>query len=164
MTGAKTLAKERALGADLDGLPHAEPWEHASVIGSLMFLVNTRSDIQFAMHQCARFTHNPKQSHTNAVKRIICCLKGTELEGGGDRALTFVVGGAQDIPFIEAMCNSDFAGLWNVENNLDPVSSKSRTGFVIFVGGCPVVWQSKLQGETALSTMDAEIVALSQCM
>lgn len=38
---------------------------------------------------------------------------------------------------------------------------KSRTGYVITFAGCPVVWQSKLQTETALSTMEAEIVALS---
>ena len=78
--------------------------------------------------------------------------------------MTFDIGDEKDISFIEAMCDSDFAGLWNVENNADPVSSKSRTGFAMFVGGCPVVWQSKLQGETALSTTEAEIVALSQCM
>ena len=38
---------------------------------------------------------------------------------------------------------------------------KSRTGFVITVSDCPVLWQSKLQTETALSTMEAEIVALA---
>ena len=51
-----------------------------------------------------------------------------------------------------------------MENNEDPVSSKSRTGFVIFVGNCPMIWQSKLQGETSLSTTEAEIVALSMSM
>ena len=71
LTGCRTPAKEKALGADLEGAPHSEPWECASVIGSLMFLVNTRCDIQFAVHQCARFTHNPKESHTNAIKKIM---------------------------------------------------------------------------------------------
>ena len=28
---------------------------------------------------------------------------------------------------------------------------------------CPIMWQSKLQSETALSTMDAEIIALAHC-
>ena len=60
--------------------------------------------------------------------------------------------------------DADFTGLWNVKNNKIPVSSRSRTGFVIFVGNCPVIWQSKLQGETALSTTEAEIVALSMSM
>ena len=43
----------------------------------------------------------------------------------------------------------------------DPACVKSRTGYVITFAGCPVVWQSKLQTETALSTMEAEVVALS---
>ncbi len=42
----------------------------------------------------------------------------------------------------------------------DPVCVKSRTGYVIMVANCPIMWQSKLQSETALSTMEAEIVAL----
>ena len=42
-----------------------------------------------------------------------------------------------------------------------PSTSKSRTGCVITVSGCPVLWFSKLQTETALSTMEAEYVALS---
>jgi hypothetical protein len=69
-----------------------------------------------------------------------------------------------EIHKIECYVDTDFAGLWNMENNEDSVSSKSRTGFVIFVGNCPVIWQSKLQGETALSTTEAEIVALSMSM
>jgi len=46
-----------------------------------MYLVNTRSDIQFAVHQCARFTHCPKVSHAEAVRRISRYLKGTCNEG-----------------------------------------------------------------------------------
>jgi hypothetical protein len=46
----------------------------------------------------------------------------------------------------------------------DPKSVKSRTGFVITLGGIPVSWHSKLQSETALSTMEAEYISLSQAM
>ena len=38
---------------------------------------------------------------------------------------------------------------------------KSRTGFVITFADCPVYWTSKLQTETALSTMESEINALA---
>ena len=41
---------------------------------------------------------------------------------------------------------------------------KSRTGYVLLFGGCPILWVSKLQTEIALSTMEAEYVALSQSM
>ncbi len=40
----------------------------------------------------------------------------------------------------------------------------SRTGFVICYAGCPVLWTSKLQTEIALSTAEAEYIALSTAM
>ncbi|KAL7477223.1 hypothetical protein ACHAW6_003036, partial [Cyclotella cf. meneghiniana] len=46
-------------------------------------------------------------------------------------------------------------------NSSDSSCIKSRTGFVITVANCPVLWQSKFQTETALSTMEAEIVELA---
>jgi hypothetical protein len=42
--------------------------------------------------------------------------------------------------------------------------AKSRSGFVIVFAGVPVMWQSKLQTETAFSTMEAEIIAPAACM
>ena len=51
--------------------------------------------------------------------------------------------------------------MYGHEEATDPASVKSRTGYVINVADCPVHWQSKLQTETALSTMEAEIVALA---
>ena len=37
------------------------PNSYASVIGMMFYLEsNTRSDISFAVHHCARFTHNTK--------------------------------------------------------------------------------------------------------
>jgi len=41
---------------------------------------------------------------------------------------------------------------------------KSRTSFVLLLGGCPLFWSSKLQTEIALSTTEAEYITLSQAM
>ena len=57
--------------------------------------------------------------------------------------------------------DADFAGLYGYEDSLDPVCVRSRTGFVINVANCPVLWISKLQTETALSTMEADINTLA---
>ena len=56
---------------------------------------------------------------------------------------------------------ADFAGLWNVEDSQDPVCVKSRTGYVITLANCPLVWASKLQTEIACSTLESEYIALS---
>jgi len=64
---------------------------------------------------------------------------------------------------IDAYPDADFAGMYGHEEHTDPACAKSRTGFIITFADCPVFWQSKLQTETALSTMEAEIIALSAC-
>ncbi|KAL7550667.1 hypothetical protein ACHAWF_013887 [Thalassiosira exigua] len=44
----------------------------------LSYLEHTRPDCTFAIHQCARYMFEPKQTHEAAVKCIIgCYLKGT---------------------------------------------------------------------------------------
>jgi hypothetical protein len=57
---------------DLDGPEFDEHWDYRSIIGKLNFLEkSTRPDIAYAVHQCARFSANPKKSHANAVKQIV---------------------------------------------------------------------------------------------
>ena len=65
---------------------------------------------------------------------------------------------------LDAYPDADFAGMYGHEKPTDPACAKSRSGFVIVFAGVPVLWQSKLQTETALSTMEAEIIALAACM
>jgi hypothetical protein len=46
------------------------------VIGMMMYLANnTRTDIAYAVHQTARFTHHPCHSHVVGVKKIAQYLK-----------------------------------------------------------------------------------------
>ena len=52
--------------------------------------------------------------------------------------------------------DTDFAGLWKHEDDQDPVCAKSRTGYVMNLGGCPLHWVSKLQIEISLSTLEYE--------
>ena len=67
------------LGSDGNGDPATESWGYASVIGMLLYLSsNSCPEIQFAVHQCARFTHNPRKRCTDSIKRICKYLKGTQ--------------------------------------------------------------------------------------
>jgi hypothetical protein len=65
---------------------------------------------------------------------------------------------------VNCFVDADFAGLWGIEYDQDPVSIKSRTGYIIMFMGCPLLWASKLQTQIALSTMEAEYIALSTAM
>ena len=65
---------------------------------------------------------------------------------------------------IDCYVDADFAGLWGVADSQDPTSVKSRTGYVLCLAGCPVIWASKLQSDIALSTMEAEYNALPMAL
>ena len=54
--------------------------------------------------------------------------------------------------------------MYGHENPSDPACARSCSGAVIAFSGVPVLWQSKHQTETALSTMEAEVNALAACM
>ncbi|GJY26303.1 retrovirus-related pol polyprotein from transposon TNT 1-94 [Tanacetum coccineum] len=68
------------LGPDLAGKP-VNKTSYKGMIGSLMYLTATRTDIQFSTVLCARYQSNPKESHITGVKRIIGYLKGTPTLG-----------------------------------------------------------------------------------
>jgi hypothetical protein len=83
------------------------------------------------------------------------------LKGAGGHGLTFQPTTNLDL---NLHVDADFAGLGGHEDDQDPVCVKSRTGHVLTLGGRPISWSSKLQTEIALSTTEAEFIALSQAM
>ena len=65
---------------------------------------------------------------------------------------------------VDCYVDADFAGLWGSVDDQDPLCVKSRTGYVLTLANCPLLWVSKLQSETAASTMEAEYIALSTAL
>ncbi len=156
-TNAKgTPAERKPLVKDENGKPQQDTFNYASVVEMLLYLLgHTRPDLAYSVSQVARFMFNPKHSQEIAIKRIGCYLIGTKDKG-------MIIKPTADIG-IDAYPDADFAGLYGYEDNNDPVCVHSRTGYVITVSGCPIYRSSKLQTETATSTMDAEIIALGSC-
>ena len=78
--------------------------------------------------------------------------------------LTFKKLNSDDELKLDFYVDTDFAGLWNHEDDQDPVCVKSRTGYCMMFCGSPVHWVSKLQPCIALSTVESEYIVLSQAM
>ncbi|KAL7563769.1 hypothetical protein ACA910_020453 [Epithemia clementina (nom. ined.)] len=133
-------------------------FHYRSVIGKLNFLEkSTRPDISYAVHQCARFSESPKESHAKAVKLIGRYLLGTRNKG-----IILQPDGSKSF---ECWADADFSGNWKKQTaHKDPMTSKSRSGWIITFAGCPITWASKLQTLTALSTTEAEYIALSTAL
>jgi hypothetical protein len=72
----------QVLERELDSEPMKDDFHYRSVIGKANFLEkSTRPDIAVAVHQCARFSADPKQSHADAVRYFGKYLQGTKEEG-----------------------------------------------------------------------------------
>jgi len=153
-TSCNTPAEKAPLPRDADGPPASGTLNYASIIGMLLYLTgHSRLDCSFATNQCARYTFAPTRKHENALIQIGRYLKGTINKG--------LILSPSETLHIDCYPDSDFAGLWKYEDSQDPHCVRSRTGYVITLANCPILWSSKLQTEIALSTMEAEYVALS---
>jgi hypothetical protein len=139
--------------------PDHDPKEfnYRQVIGKLLYLEkSTRPDISCAVHQCARHCANPKMEHTAAVKRIGRYLLGTKEKG-------LIMKPNQE--GMECWVDAAHASEWNNKTaSNDPNTARSRMGYIITYAGCPMHWSSKMQTEIALSSTEAEYIALSQAM
>ncbi|KXJ79381.1 hypothetical protein RP20_CCG001046 [Aedes albopictus] len=119
--------------------------QYASLIGSLLYVaVNTRPDIAVSVSILGRSVSAPTQADWNEAKRILRYLKLTmdhELVlGQGERNL-------------EVYVDADWAN--------DVKSRKSNSGYLFLFGGGPICWGSRKQTCVALSSTEAEFVALA---
>lgn len=134
------------------------PFDYRRAIGKLNFLEkSSRPDLAYAVHQCARFSSDPREEHYEAVRYIAKYLMQNKDEG-----ITFKPDFSKSL---EVWVDADFSGNWKKENaDIDESTAKSRTGYIITLAGCPIHWKSKLQTQIALSSCEAEYISLSQSM
>lgn len=121
---------------------------YRQVIGCLVYLSShTRPDLAYSVSVLARFCQNPSHAHVNAVKRVLRYLIGTQTRG-------INLGSTSPNLSLSAYSDSDWAG--------DLITRRSTTGILVSFGG-PIAWQSRQQSTVALSTCEAEYIALSEC-
>jgi hypothetical protein len=117
----------------------------------------SRPDISAAVIHLSTFQNNFDSTHWNAAKRILRYLKGTRSLG-----LTYTADGISSSlcsqewnpASLGAYSDADFGGT--------PVDRRSTTGFVNILNGAPVSWKSQIQPTVALSTLEAEYMAMSR--
>ncbi len=111
----------------------------------------------YATYQIAKYSSNPRQSHGEVILYLVHYLKKMR-----DLGLKFKPNPKNGF---ECYCDTDFSGNWNKAfAPVDPSTAKSQSGWIIFYAGCPVSWASKLQSQIALSTTEAEYIAMSQSL
>jgi len=119
---------------------------YQELIGSLMYLaVSTRPDIAHAVNFLSQFNTCHEEKHWSAAKRILRYLRGTI-----DHGLNYSEKGEE----IKGYADADWAN--------DGTDRRSYTSYVFVSSGCPISWASRKQKTTALSSTEAEYMALCE--
>jgi len=119
----------------------------ARLLGELQYIANAmQPDISYAVNRLISYTANPSLQHNMAIKRILRYLSGTRSHG-----IVYKTNPQQ-----KNLYGYADAAYSNADNN------KSITGYVFLIADGAITWCSKKQITTALSSTEAEYVALSE--
>ena len=115
-----------------------------------------RPDIRFSTYFMARYQARPTKRHYQLVKRILRYLKHTQ-------DLKFVFDPQKSKVDLLTMGLKDKHNLYGLvdSNYTGADDTKSTTGYIFYVYGCPIVCESKKQRATSHSTTEAELIAAS---
>lgn len=123
--------------------------QYQQEVGSLIYLsTKTRPDIAYNVNTCARFMSNPNKIHYQALNQIWKYLNYTPTLG-----ITY---SGQSEPYILGYCDSDWGG--------DIIGRKSTSAYYFSFGRSPISWASQLQKTVALSSCEAEYMALKEAV
>ncbi|XP_050887256.1 secreted RxLR effector protein 161-like [Lathyrus oleraceus] len=121
--------------------------KYQGMIGFVLYLTVSHLDIMFSGCLYAQFQANPKESYLTAVKRTMKYLKGTTNVG-----LWYPKGSICDLV---GYSDSDYAGC--------KIDRKSTSGTCHILGNALVYWVCKKESCVALSTAEAEYIAVGSC-
>nr|GEV73092.1 retrovirus-related Pol polyprotein from transposon TNT 1-94 [Tanacetum cinerariifolium] len=138
------IATKPKLDEDLSG-NSVDQTDYRSKIRSLVYLTSSRPDIVQAVCFCARYQSRPTEKHLKEVKRIFRYLRGTVNMG-----LWYPKGSSFELT---AFLDADHTRCID--------SHKITSEGIQFLGDKLVSWMSKKQNCTAMSSAEAEYVALS---
>jgi hypothetical protein len=117
------------------------------MIGILLYVTTSRTDVNQVVGMVARFQATPKEIHVQAVKNIFRYLKGTI-----------------DLGLWYRNKNSFYLMTYSYaywEGCVD--ERKSTSGGVFLLGESLVAWTSKKQSSISLSTTEADYIAATKC-
>jgi len=131
-----------------EDIEKSNKFPYREIVGSLMYLmISTPPDISYAVGQLAMFLNCHGREHHAAALHLLKYIKGTR-----DLGITYSPDSSLEV---FGYSDADWA------SNID--TRRSTTGYVFYAAGGPVSWKSKVQPTVALSSTEAEYMALTSC-
>lgn len=128
-----------------DGSLFTDPTLYRGLARPLQYVTFTRLDIAYVIQQICLFMHAPRDSHFNAIKRVLRYFKGTlDL-----RLHIYPFQSSQLIYYTDA----DWGGC--------PDTRRSTTGYCVFLGDNLISWFAKRQPTLSRSSVEDEYQGLA---
>jgi hypothetical protein len=124
-----------------DGEPLEDPIRYRHIVGSLVYLGVTRSDISYSVYILSQFVSAPTQIHYSHLLRVLRYLCGTI-----SRRLFFPRSSSLQL---QAYCDAIWAS--------DPSNHRSLSAYCVFLGDSLIAWKTKKQIAVSRSSAEAEL-------
>ncbi|GKB12610.1 retrovirus-related pol polyprotein from transposon RE2 [Tanacetum coccineum] len=117
-----------------------DPEQYRRLVGRLIYLCFTRPDLAYSVHILSQFMQNPQIEHWEAAIRVVRYLKGSPGQG-------IILKNKCDLQ-LRGWCDADWAGC--------PLTRRSLTGWLVYLGDSPISWKTKKQHTVSRSSAEAE--------
>jgi hypothetical protein len=122
------------------------------MIGSLLYLTNTRPDIAAALSPLCRYVKSHRRIHYDAIRQIFAYLLFTQ-----DRQFGLLLSSNSESSTVKLDAFSD--ANWGT----DTETRRSRSGTILRLNGSTISARSNYQNTIALSSNQAELIASNEC-
>lgn len=119
--------------------------QYQRMIGKLLYLTNTRTDIAYTVQTRSQFMQKPTKQHQNVALKVLRYI--TTQPGLG-----LLMSSEKDIK-LTGYCDADWAAC--------PNTKRSVTGYILKLGNSLIAWKSKKQATISRSSAEAQYRSLA---
>lgn len=131
--------------ATVKGQPYSDPSQYRRLIGRLIYLTITHPGLCYSVHILSQFMHDLQVPHWDAAIRVVRYLKTYPAHGLLFRSTSSLS--------LHGYCDADWAAC--------PLTRRSLTAYVVYLGDTPISWKTKKQPTVSRSSAEAEYRALA---
>ncbi|XP_074314529.1 uncharacterized protein LOC141649747 [Silene latifolia] len=125
--------------------PLQDPQPYRRIVGKLVYLTITRPELTYSVHTLAQFMNALTSDHWHAALTVVRYLKSCPAQG--------ILLRSDSTLRLNAYCDASYAPC--------PISRRSLSAYIVFLGSSPISWKTKKQATVSLSSAESEYRAMA---